>query len=106
MAFKCGKCKGSHDLAEQGRECYGLFHCHWLIEVPTEDGVAQVECGAWATETERGFTCIAGHSHVNAETCWREGWGYAQDPQEAKNMMMAGVFPMTMDGKGPSEIAR
>lgn len=107
MAFKCGKCKESHDLAAEGRACYAgdLFTCHWMIEIPTEDGLAIVDCGAWAIATDRGFSCRAGHSHVNAETAWREGWGYADGPYDAKSMMMAGVFPMKMDGSGPSEIA-
>lgn len=107
MAFKCGKCKGSHDLAAQGRACYeGLrYPCTWLVQIDTEDGPATVDCGAWATETDRGFTCEAGHSHVRAEICDREGWAYASDPLEAKQLAKYGVFPMLMDGTGPSPIA-
>lgn len=107
MAFRCGKCKGLHRLAAQGRACYAgnRYPCHWLIEIDTEDGPSVVECGAPATETERGFTCEAGHSHVYCEIRSREGWDYASDPQEAKLLMKAGTFPMTMDGTGPSPIA-
>jgi hypothetical protein len=108
MAFKCGNCKGSHVLAAEGRACYAgnRYPCYWLIEVDTEDGPSVVECGAWAIETNRGFTCEAGHSHVNCEIRAREGWDYASDPFEARNLMKYGTFPMTMDGTGPAEIAR
>lgn len=109
MAFKCGKCKGSHEFAKEGRACYegvDLYRCDWLIEIATEDGPAIVDCGAWAIGTDRGFTCEAGHSHVNCEIRSREGWDYADGPHEAKNMAKYGIFPMTMDGTGPAEVAR
>lgn len=111
MAFKCGNCKNKHVSAADGRACYAgkfapfIAPCSWLVQDYGEDGPCVRECGADATVTERGFTCTAGHSHVDAEYREREGWDYAHDPQEARQLMKAGVFPMTMDGTGPSEIA-
>lgn len=111
MAFKCGNCKEKHLHAEDGRACYAgksvpvVGPCTWLVEDYGEDGPFTRDCGAEAVYDERGFRCAAGHSHVNAEYRAREGWDYAHDPFEARNLMKAGTFPMTMDGTGPSEIA-
>lgn len=105
MAFICGNCKGRHDLVEQARDCYGIFECVWLVQEYGEDGPYERECGALAIETDRGFACVAGHSHVYADVRAREGWTYAEDPFEAKSLMRAGIFPMAFDGSGPAEIA-
>jgi hypothetical protein len=107
MAFKCGKCKGSHTFAIEGRACYAgdLFACDWGVLADSEDGPYERPCGAPAIATDWGFYCLAGHSHVNADVRVRQGWDYAHDPQEARQLMMAGTFPMTMDGSRPSEIA-
>lgn len=107
VAFICGKCKGKHNRREEGRACYEgrLFDCVWYVLAYNEDGPCERPCGAPAIATERGFTCAAGHSHVDAEVRAQEGWDYAHDPQEARQLMKAGTFPMTMDGTRPSEIA-
>lgn len=108
MAFKCGNCKGSHTQAIEGRACYAgdLFTCDAGVLAHGEDGPYERPCGAPAIATDRGFFCLAGHSHVNAEVRAQEGWDYAHDPFEARQLMRAGTFPVTMDGSGPSEIAR
>lgn len=103
MAFKCGKCKGSHNLASEGRACYANgYPCTWTVEIDTEDGPGYVDCGAWAIETDRGFTCAAGHSHVRCEIRAQEGWEYADGVPEARNLMKYGIFPVLMNGTGPA----
>lgn len=109
--YGCGE---RHDSVSVARCCDAgiltpdaqVLPCFWLIEHYYEGEPFIVECGAPSVETERGFQCVAGHSHVNMEFRRREGWDYAEDPQEARLLIRADVFPMRMDGKGPSEIAR
>src|SRR6266705_5574407 len=106
MAFICGKCKDRHDLAIEARACYegDLFDCAWLVYVYNEDGRYERACGAPAIATDRGWTCKAGHSHVNLEVQAREGWTYVKDPFEAYIVGRMGVVPIKMDGSGVSEI--
>jgi len=107
MAFTCGNCKESHDRASEGRACYAgnLARCSWLVERIIEGETYVFDCGAWVVHTDRGWSCGAGHSHVHLEVQVREGWAYASDPGEARQLARVGVFPMKMDGSGPEEIA-
>ena len=57
----------------------------------TEPGVR--ECGAKVTETDRGWTCDAGHGHVFMEVRHAEGWDYAEDDGDAMNLTKAGTEP-------------
>jgi hypothetical protein len=80
------------------------FPCSWLVDTRQydEDGASIiVECDAQATETERGWTCTNGHSHVHSEYRTAEGWDYASDPGEAAQLTKYGTFPVLMDGTGP-----
>lgn len=113
MAFNCGNCKGKHDLAIEGQACYAgsLVSCGWLVlrtYYDFDDAAQQheEECGAPAIETERGFSCASGHSHVNAEYRDREGWDYADGPGEAYVLAYFGTVPVRMDGSGISETRR
>lgn len=97
----CGHCHEHHASVAAVRACSQeatIAPCHWLVEVSTEDGRAVVECGAEAIFTERGYTCAAGHQHVNAQARHAEGWDYAESWGEAMDLARAGVEPLTMDG--------
>lgn len=117
MAFICGNCKNKHRDAADGRACYAgktvpvVGPCTWLVARPYLDfdyieQTTETECGAEAVYTERGFTCAAGHSHVNAEFRVQEGWDYAHDEEEAYVLAYYGTVPMRMDGAGVSETRR
>lgn len=117
MAFICGNCKDRHPKAADARACYSgevvpvVGPCTWLVERPYYDfdDVRQVstgECGAEAVYTERGFTCAAGHSHVDAQYRRQEGWDYAHDEEEAYVLAYYGTVPVRMDGSGVSETRR
>lgn len=108
--IRCGRCKARHSSVTAVRACYqgDLFACHWLVEavegwVDEETGQAESwvvtrDCGAEAVATERGWTCAAGHEHVNAQARHNEGWDYAEEYGEATAMVFAGVEPRTMSG--------
>lgn len=108
--YGCGE---RHDSIMEARCCDAgiltpdaiVVACSWAVQHIVEGEPYIVDCEAPSVETERGFRCIAGHSHVHAQFCAQEGWDYADGPFEAKDMMKAGVFPMAMDGSGPAEIA-
>lgn len=119
----CGNCAATHRSVATVRACYAgeVTPCDWLVErsiyaiypdvEPAEladydEGPQVVPCGAASWADERGWYCEDGHSHIWSEVRHAEGWEYAADPLEAKLLASAGVFPMTMDGTGPSEIAR
>lgn len=106
--FICGNCKGRHNRAVEARACYAgnLFDCGWLVLQHTEDGPVEVECGAPAIQTDRGWSCQRGHSHVYAEVSHREGWGYAEDGFEAWNLESRGVVAMQMDGRARAHAVR
>jgi hypothetical protein len=107
MAFIHKHCGQRHDLVAEARACQQveIASCHWLVEEFTEDGVRHVDCGANAVYTQRGWRCTQGHSHVYSEFRAKEGWDYSDGPHDAKNLARFGIFPMTMDGTGPAEIA-
>lgn len=100
-----------HESVAAVRACHrGETHpCNWLIEIPAgwvpeiEDWMeARVEeCGAtsWELEDGRGWTCAAGHEHISAEVRDREGWDYADGPEEARRLAKVGVASVGMDGR-------
>ncbi len=103
--IRCGHCKGTHREVATVKACGqgNVFACGWLVERPTGEWndfrPEIVECGASAVEDERGFTCEAGHAHVDAQTRAAEGWDYAEDAGEAENLAKAGVEPFDMQGR-------
>lgn len=120
--IKCGHCTSTHPSAAVVKACSQglLFTCHWAVERPfrwvedpetgelfdVEGGT--FDCGADAIGSERGWTCTAGHEHVNTQTRHDEGWDYAEEYGEALNMALAGIEPLTMDGHlvlGPQSFA-
>lgn len=94
-----------HHTVEGVRRCAATtvedpdtFPCTWSLERLVEGERYTYDCRAIAWDTGRGFACDAGHEHVNADTRRREGWEYAEDDGEAKNLAMAGIDPVGMDG--------
>lgn len=88
--------------------------CGWLVEHPAEWVVFDeetgegdlmdayvTECGAPVTDTDRGWTCTAGHGHVYAEVRRAEGWDYAEDAGDVRNLTAAGVEPRDLVTGGP-----
>lgn len=49
---------------------------------------------SWHLAGERGYTCEAGHDHVYAEVRDREGWEYAEDEDEARQLARADATPV------------
>lgn len=110
-SIKCGHCSRRHSSAATVQACAqgNLFSCHWIVERyegwvdeetgQTESWLVNVECGAEAIGTERGWACAAGHEHVNAQTRMNERWDYAEDADEAMGMVRVGVQPFTMNGR-------
>lgn len=110
MNIRCAHCKGRHSSVAAIAACSKglLFACHWLVEryvgwtdeeTGESDGEMQtLDCGAEAIATERGWTCAAGHEHVNVQTRHAEGWDFAEEYGEAMDLAMAGVEPRTMSG--------
>lgn len=111
MSVRCGNHHATHGNdpvyhadRESVRRCYNpnveTFLCGWLVQRGwTEDGEPiVVECGALATATERGWSCEAGHEHVTAEARHNEGWDYAHDEHEAKQLRGVGVQAVAMSG--------
>lgn len=91
-------------LNEPGPDVTDTFTCEWLVATGkyNEDGESIiVECGAQARSTERGWSCVSGHSHVYPEYRAAEGWDYATDRGEADQLTKHGTFPFLMDGTGP-----
>lgn len=112
--INCGHCRGTHPDIATIKACAtgNLFPCHWAVEKfvgsPDERWLQVVDCGADAIATERGWTCAAGHEHVNIETRHAERWDYVEDFGEAMNLARAGVEPLTMSGHlvtGPASFA-
>lgn len=93
-----------HNILEV-KECYGLVTlCQWQVERdvclhegdeewPPEWERQVVACGAPVHEDEHGWRCEGGHSYVDMETRWKEGWDYAEDREEAKRLTAAGTEP-------------
>lgn len=114
--YGCGE---KHDSVSVARLCdKGLLvpggivsTCNWLVlergyDFDHQPVDREVECGMPSVETDRGFRCLAGHSHVTAEYRSREGWDYAEDAEEAYVLAYYGTDPVRMDGSGPSEMVR
>lgn len=82
--------------------------CGWLVErihvnYDPEGGGGEgwtvtEDCGAEAIFDARGYRCAAGHEHVTMEARNAEGWDYAEEYGEARDLAMAGVEPRTMSG--------
>lgn len=119
-SIRCGHCSASHTSTAAVKACSqgNLFTCHWTVEryvgwTDDETGYSEGEmrfedCGADAIATERGWTCAAGHEHVSIEARHNEDWEYAEDYDEARNLALAGVEPLTMSGHlvlGPQSFA-
>jgi hypothetical protein len=119
--IRCGKCGERHSSAAAVKACHegNLFACHWAVEKPVgwtdeETGDAEwwtevADCGAEAIATERGWTCEAGHEHVNMQTQHDEGWTYVEEYGEAMDVARAGVEPRTISGHvvlGPQSFER
>jgi len=108
--IRCAKCHQRHTSVAAVRACHEgtLTTCHWAVqrwvgwvdeETGESDGDMQVvDCGAEAVVTDRGWTCAAGHEHVTMEARHAEGWDYAEEYGEARDLALAGVEPRTMSG--------
>lgn len=108
-SITCGKCFKTHASTIAVKACYGgadIGPCTWLVERTFtyedpetgevwgfEDGPQIVDCGAETIYTNRGYECAAGHSHVNAEVRFAEGWDYAEDAEEAARLSKYGTQP-------------
>lgn len=120
----CGNCHTTATTATTVRACYtgAVTPCWWVISdnatwVDDETGESdswpiERPCGAHTIHTDRGWSCEAGHSHVTIAARHAEGWEYAEDDQEAKNLLGAGVEPRDLiDGRsyqltgGPSSLS-
>lgn len=103
----CGKCGRPHGSVAAVRACHDgheIYPCTWLVPIVTEDGPGARDCGAdaWAWADDRGYGCVAGHSHVYCEVRAAEGWDYAEDGPEAQRLARLGVTPMSIDGTRPA----
>jgi hypothetical protein len=109
-----GQERHTHERVEQVRVCFEAAHdeargievwpCSWLLEGRYDDGsIFTFECGQPTRFTpERGdgaYECLAGHDHVPAWVRDAQGWDYAEDPDEAKQLAQAGTRPVQLDGK-------
>lgn len=107
-SIRCGKCSQTHASSIAVRACYGgsvIAPCEWLVKrthsyydeeygwCGGEDGPSIEDCGAEAIYDDRGFACAAGHSHVNSEIRYAEGWDYAEDAEEASQLTRYGTEP-------------
>jgi len=97
-------CQGSHEKLWQVKECFeakarGAFVCGDIIWVWTEDGKVTGRCPRPRYLTDRGSECTGGHEYIDQQVRISEGWEYAEDEGEARNLAMAGVEPRTSDGK-------
>ena len=74
--------------------------CHWLVRHGlNEDGEEVIrDCAADVTITDTGWSCDAGHEHVDMETRHAEGWDYANDPEEAALLRKYGTDAVDMRG--------
>jgi hypothetical protein len=75
--------------------------CTWMVErgywIDADDDwapeyVERVEdCGAELAYNDDRWVCAAGHEHTSAEAREREGWDYADSPEEARRLASVGV---------------
>jgi hypothetical protein len=99
-------CTGQHATAAEVKSCFqaradGAWPCSWLLEGRYDDGSRHTyACGAPTRYTdERGsYECDRGHDHVPADVRYEQGWEYAEDADEAKRLVRAGVRPVQLDG--------
>ena len=99
-------CFGGHEKIWQVKECFeakraGDFPCNWLVEFSYDDGSRGTrDCGRPARILPgdgNSFECNGGHEHISQERRIEEGWEYAEDEGEARNLVFAGVEPRTFD---------
>lgn len=74
------------------------FACGDYVEVITEDGRGVRSCTAARWGTVRGSECEDGHAYVDMEARMREGWEYAEDTEDAKNIERGGREARAFDG--------
>lgn len=112
---RCGSCRSRHVTADQVLRCYvakGLIKdtwpCGWQYEglIATGDpdepfyrGIVECDAPARLRADGTGYGCLVGHEHTYAEARQAQGWDYAEDDDEAKNLAKAGVEPRTMTGQ-------
>lgn len=105
MKIRCGHCGNTHQAVDVVRACHRgaqLFDCGWLVDTREYDedgGQIIVECGADAWQTDRGWECANGHSHVYAEVAYQEGWAYVTEDEAdgyAKDTLRT---PVLMNGQ-------
>jgi len=103
---KWGTCNGAHATAGEVKDCWrkvrtpGAFPCSWLIELRYDDGsIYHAECGALSLETAHGYSCEAGHSHMDMQYMAERGMAYAEDSEEARRLISVGVQPLDMQGR-------
>jgi hypothetical protein len=120
MSFKCGSCRERHEHIEQVKQCFGLDvglylgPCTWQTQGRTittgdpeepyyYDAEGVTECGAkmYAREDGTGYDCLNGHDHTTAEARYNQGWDYAEDEDEAKQLVKAGVEPRHIEDGTP-----
>jgi len=68
-----------------------------MVQDYDEDGPYTRDCDMPAWEIPGGFECVRGHSHVDQQTRYEEGWDYAESLDEAERLAKNGVEPRTMD---------
>lgn len=107
-SITCGNCHETHFSIDGVRHCYAgdAGVCGWQTYlrdrwgfVTNEDGERIVEeCPALIWDNGRAQVCELGHEHVHAEARYREGWDYADGPEEAQRLAKVGVGSVGMDG--------
>lgn len=101
--IRCGHCQGRHGAVEVIRACAAgveIWPCGWLVVTGRDEDGDEIirECGAESCGDDRGYGCMAGHSHVYAEYRAIEGWEYASDALEAEALRRNGIDAVGPDG--------
>lgn len=101
-------CHGSHEKVADVKDCFRkarvvrsdpdrYFACDWLVQGLGEDGPYTFPCGALArSRDDGGFDCEAGHEHTPAQVLAERGQAYAEDEDEARRLIKAGVAPLDL----------
>jgi hypothetical protein len=102
--ISCGNCKGHHNSPQGVRKCFegkeiGSCPDQYYLPGYTEDGLRMIEeCAMDLWYDDRGSTCTNGHFNASMETQYREGWRYADCPEEAANLRSMGIDAVSMRG--------